>query len=103
MQQIIDGLRYDTDEATVIGSDGYGSGGDFHHWEAALYVSKNGRYFLAGSGGAMSEYCQEIGQNSWTGGSRIDVLTEDQAFGWAEGHLKADVVEAFFGDRLKDA
>jgi hypothetical protein len=103
MKRVIDGLLFDTDKATEIGSDCFGYTNDFGHWEAGLYVTKNGRYFLAGSGGPASQYQREVGQNSWVGGSRIDALTEDEAFEWAEDHLDVEVVEAHFGHLAKEA
>lgn len=103
MKAIIDGKRYNTETAIKIGSDSYGSGRDFHAWEATLYKTKNGNYFLAGSGGAMSSYGKQIGQNQWGGGSRIDPMTRTEAFEWSQEHLSPTQVEEYFGDMLEDA
>jgi len=105
MKAIITGIRYDTEKATEIG--GYSNGlsySDFSHWEATLYTTpRSGRYFLSGSGGPMSRYSETIGQNEWSGGSRIDPLTKEQAFEWAQECLDPDTVERHFSDMVEDA
>ncbi len=109
MKKIIDGMRYDTDKAVKIGeADNLGRGcdsiTDFQYWEAALYKTpRSGRYFLSGRGGAMSRFSQSAGQNSWTGGSDLIPLTEDEAYQWAEQHLEAEALEQYFPDRIQDA
>src|SRR5208337_3515187 len=47
MRAVINGLRYDTDKAVLIGEAGYsGSYSDFQWWEAGLYrTPRAGRYF----------------------------------------------------------
>ena len=104
MKAIIHGVRYDTEKATLIGSYSYSSSGDFNHWEATLYKTpRSNKYFLAGSGGPMSRYSQTIGQNEWSGGERIDPLTKEQAFEWAQQYLAAEEVEEHFADMIEDA
>lgn len=108
MRAVIEGKRYDTETAQLIGeSDNLGQGvdsiSDFGYWEAGLYRTKNGRYFLAGEGGAASMFSQPVGQNSWGGGSGIKPLDKDQALEWAERHLKPEVVEQWFADEIEDA
>ena len=104
MKSIIEGKRYNTDTATIIGSAGYGgSRRDFEHWEADLYVTKSGRYFLAGSGGPMSQYSKSIGQNQWSGSERIDPLSVEDAFAWAQRHLSAEKVQEYFSTMIEDA
>ena len=57
MKAIINGLRYDTDKATLIGEASHGYASDFQHWEAGLYKTpRSGRFFLAGSGGPMTRW-----------------------------------------------
>jgi hypothetical protein len=56
MRQIIDCKRYDTETATLIGEAdslhaGASSTSDFNYWEAGLYRTPRGNYFLAGEGG----------------------------------------------------
>jgi hypothetical protein len=107
MKAIINGVRYDTDKATLIGEScagGNTSHSDFRWWEAGLYVSpRSKRYFLAGSGGAMSRFSRSAGQNSWSGGSGIHPMTREEALEWAEQELSTEAVEAHFADVIEDA
>lgn len=104
MRKIIDRKLYDTEKATRIGGYKYGNPGDFEQVEEDLYVTKNGRFFLVGEGGPMSEYRTACGSNGWTGGSDIIVLDKKTAEKWAEQHLELDPEEyaSFFGE-LEDA
>ena len=107
MKAIINGTRYDTDSATLIGetsNNNEASRNDFRFWEAGLYVTKrSGKYFLAGRGGAMSRFATSAGNNSWSGGSGIHPMTKADAFEWAQQELPVDTVEAHFGDIVQDA
>lgn len=105
MKTIINGVRYDTTKANVIGTHYHGTNTrDFEQWEATLYVTpQSGRYFLAGEGGPMTHYARHSGPNSWGGGSRIDPLTKDQAFEWAQRYLEPDDVDKYFHDMIEDA
>lgn len=104
MKAIIDGIRYDTEKATLLGEASHGHAGDFEHWEAGLYKTpRSGRHFLAGSGGPMSRYSRTIGQNEWTGGRKIDPLTEQQAFEWAQKYLDPEEIEEHFDHLIDDA
>jgi len=103
MKAIIDGKKFDTEKATLIGEVSYGYAGDFKHWMARLYRTKNGRHFLAGSGGPMTIFATRTADGGCSGGSKIVPLDADEAFGWAERHLDIETVEKFFGDRIKDA
>ena len=48
MQRIIDGIRYDTEKATLIAHDRYWDGHNFerHGRNTYLYRTPNGRYFV---------------------------------------------------------
>jgi hypothetical protein len=103
MKAIIQGKRFDTDTAKLIGEASHGYQGDFSHWEAGLYKTpRSGAFFLAGSGGPMTRWAQAAG-NMRTGGSGIVPLTAEEALNWAEQHLSVDEVEAAFGDQIEDA
>ena len=97
MKKIIDGKRYDTDKAKEIGSDSYSNRGDFSFWEETLYQKRTGEFFLYGTGGPASKYAESIGQNQWSGGSKLIPLSFEAAKEWAEKHLDADEYEAIFG------
>jgi hypothetical protein len=109
MKKIIDGMRYNTEISVLIGKTnnigrGCDSVNDFQYWEAALYKTpRSGRFFLAGSGGAMSRFAQASGQNTWTGGSDLIPLTKDEAYQWAEQHLSPEQLEAAFPEKIQDA
>ena len=97
MKKIIDGKRYDTEKAKAIGSDSYSNRRDFNFWEETLYQKRTGEFFLMGEGGPASKYAESIGQNQWSGGSKLIPMSFDSAKEWAEKHLDADTYEAVFG------
>jgi hypothetical protein len=97
MKRIINGRRYDTQTAKLLGVATYGYCTDFAYWREELYVKRTGEYFLYGQGGPMSKYSQQVGQNEWTGGHEIRPLSLDEAKAWAEKYLSADEYEAIFG------
>lgn len=104
MKQIIDGLRYDTETAELIGdadAGGY-SASDFNYWSAGLYKTKSGRFFLAGEGGPLTSWARPIG-NATGWGKGIVPMSESEALAWAEQHLGAEAVEEHFGELIKDA
>ncbi len=105
MKAIINGLRYDTSKAVLIGEASYpGSRTDFGWWEAGLYrTPRSGRYFLAGYGGPMTRWAKSTGQNSWAGGSGIKPLDDADAVEWAEAWLTTEEVEAGFVELVEDA
>ena len=97
MKKIINGKRYDTDTATLIGSARYGYPSDFEYWAEDLYRKKTGEFFLYGEGGPMSRYSRSTGQNEWSGGEEIRPLSLKEAQKWAEKYLDADKYEKVFG------
>ena len=104
MKSIINGRRYDTGNAVLIGEYAYGTASGFEGWEAALYRTPRGKqYFLAGSGGPMTRYSRASGQHSLGGGERIDPLTPEEALAWAEEYLSADDFEQEFSSMIEDA
>ena len=104
MKAIINGIRYDTEKARLIGEVWYGALEDFSHWEAGLYVTPRGRrYFLAGSGGPMTRWARPAVSGGLIAGEGIIPLTREEALEWAEKNLSAAEIEAEFGDMLEDA
>lgn len=106
MKAIINGVRYDTDKATLIGETSGGSDfvTDYRYWDAGLYVTpRSGRYFVAGRGGPMSRFARSAGQSSWTGGSAIQPMTREDAFAFAQDALSTEIVEEHFADMIDDA
>ncbi len=105
MKATINGLRYDTSKAVLIGEASYdGSITDFEWWEAGLYrTPRSGRYFLAGRGGPMTRWATSAGPQRWTGGSGIKPLADADAVEWAEQHLTTEEVEKGFVELVEDA
>lgn len=90
MKKIINGKLYNTETARLIGDYEYSNSSDFNWVYEGLYVTKKGQYFLAGKGGANSKYGKSLGNNSYGGGSNIELLTENEAKEWAEDNLSTD-------------
>ena len=97
MKKIIEGSKYDTSTAKLMGSDSFSNNRDFSHWSEALYRTKSGKYFLHGEGGPMTKYSVSTGQNQWSGGERIIPMDRSSAMAWAEEHLDGDDYEKIFG------
>jgi len=96
MKQVIDGKVYNTDTAYEIGEVCSGESiGDFGSWYGSLYKTKNGRFFIDGSGGPMTMFAVHSG-NSSSGSTGIIVLSDDDARSIAEKDMEADVIEKFF-------
>lgn len=103
MKRIIEGKRYDTDapQTTLLGeADGINNGAaesvtDFAFWEAGLYRTAKGAYFLAGRGGPMTRFAKRRG-NITEGDEKIIPLSKEEAQEWAERYLSADTVGEYF-------
>lgn len=105
MRAIIEGIRYDSDTAELIGESGGGNGrSDFRWWHAGLYRGKKSfRYFLAGEGGPMTRFCTHCADGMQGYGSKIIPLSSDEAFEWAQRELQPEQVEQFFAGCIDDA
>lgn len=103
MKKIINGRKYDTETATMLGEWANMSDyRDFSYFSETLYRKRNGEHFLHGEGNAASKYAESAGQNSWTGGSAIIPLSYESAQQWAVDHLDVDEYEAIFGEVSED-
>jgi len=98
MKKIINGRIYDTSKAILIGKENNGlSHSDFNWWEAGLYKTPvSGKFFLAGSGGAMTRFSRTISQNEWCGGSKVIPMDQPTALQWAERYLEPEQIEQHF-------
>lgn len=98
MKRIINGRKYDTDTAELVGSTDNGLfPHDFNYVCHELYRKRTGEYFLCSGGGANTRYAVQDG-TGWSGGSVIEPLSYDRAMSWAEESLDADAYEAEFGE-----
>jgi hypothetical protein len=104
VKKIINGVRYDTDKAELIGE--YETNlpyNDFKWFSAGLYVTpKARRYFLVGEGGPMTRFAQRV-DNGATYGEGLFPMEPSEAREWAEQHLSVETVEQHFADQIEDA
>jgi hypothetical protein len=92
MRKIIDGIRYDTESARLVGlAASRTKRTDSRWWSEALYVGqRSGRFFLHGSGGPLSQWGRTREDNTRENGEGIHPVTAEQALAWAENCLPAD-------------
>ena len=103
MKKVIDGKLYNTDTATEISMASYGYGNDLDAWDETLYVTKNGAFFIYGSGGPASKYGRSERQNSMSGGSELRVVSKEDALEWCEKYVDdADEYRDYF-DCIEEA
>lgn len=102
MKKIINGKRYDTQTAKLVGSTSYSTPGSLDYWSEDLYRKKTGEFFMHGQGGPMSKYLERIGENEWSYGHEIRPISPERAQEWAEKYLDADEYEAIFGKVEED-
>ena len=97
MKKIINGKVYSTETAKLLGEwdNGY-YGNDFKKCQEDLYLTKSGNYFTHGSGGPMSRYAVNHG-NQTSCGEAINPISYEQAKQWAEEKLSGDEYEKIFG------
>lgn len=95
MNKIINGKRYNTETAELI--DGYSKfERSFEYISEELYRKRTGEFFISGKGGPRSKYAQRVEQNTWSGGAKIEPLTEAEAKAWLEEHSDAEHYEQCF-------
>lgn len=79
MIRVVDGLRYNTDTAELI-ADVACTGGGWNYERTQLFRTGNGRFFLAGEGGAATRWAQPIkGERGSVEGDGIIPLTDAEA------------------------
>jgi hypothetical protein len=104
MKQIINRVLYDTDKAEKVAEYWNGcSQSDFNYLFEELYVTKNGRYFIAGVGGASSKYSETVPSGGWTGGSRIKPISNEEVIEWLEDAGEYSKLEELFPDEIVEA
>ena len=105
MKAIIHGKRYDTEVSEEIGSwNNGGSTTDFGYCSEKLYRTKNGAFFLCGSGGASTEYGVSSQGGKWlSAGSKIVPFSVSDAVAWCEKTKAVETLEKYFTDYIFDA
>lgn len=98
MKKIINSKMYNTDTATQIGVYNYLCPGQLAYVCETLYRKTTGEYFLAGEGGAASQYARPTEDGNMTGGWGIVPMTQQEAMAWTEEYLDAETYIATFGD-----
>ena len=83
MKRVIAGRVYNTETATEVACIER-CRSDFSDHTTTLYLTKNGNYFLSGTGGPQSRWAESCGQNSWSGGSGLVAIDKDEAQQFAE-------------------
>jgi len=103
MKAIINSRVYNTETAEFLGEycNQYGCG-DLHYLHEKLYKTTKGAYFLWGSGGAYTQYAIPCG-DSWSPGSSIRPLMDDEALEWAAKYIDPEIVEKHFAEMLSEA
>ena len=103
MRKVINGKRYDTETAEVVGEWGNGYGrSDFHWCQETLYVTAKGAFFLHGEGGGLSRYSESYGDSTGSG-ETIVPMGRDEAQQWCEEHDQVDALEEYFSDDIEEA
>lgn len=88
IQATINGIRFTTRTANLVGHASSDGSVDFENWSAGLYCSpRSGRFFLAGEGGLMTR---------WKGRERIFPLSKAEALAWSEQYLSVEEITAAF-------
>jgi len=111
MKRTIDGKTYNTKTAEILCDTGNDESlTDFRYERSDLFVTRRGRYFVAGRGGSLSRFAVPDG-NGRRGGAGIIPLTRDAAFAeirFCAGNIGgdpkvADLITKYFGDLVVEA
>lgn len=103
MKKIINKKMYDTDKALLLAE--YWNGldrNDFRNISEDLYITNKGQFFLHCSGGALTEYSETNGKNSW-GSQTFIVLNKDETYKWLEKNNEVEVIATYFADNIEEA
>ena len=103
MKKSINKKMYNTETAEEVAKfwNGLGSN-DFRNLSETLYLTKNGNWFLHGSGGANSKYAIHIGNMS-RGNETIIPLSIDETIEWCEMRNEEEVIETYFSSHIAEA
>ena len=103
MKKVIDGKLYNTRTAKYICDTGNTIRESDFEWErSALYITKKGRFFISGEGGALSRFATKSG-NHRTTGSGLFPLTQGEALQLCRKHGEPEDLQEFFKDAVVNA
>tara|TARA_B100000029_G_C16711322_1_gene643342 strand:- start:104 stop:442 length:339 start_codon:yes stop_codon:yes gene_type:complete len=88
-KKLIDGLWYNEDTADIIAEHPSNNGGsvcsdDFNYFHESIRVTRKGNLFLYGTGGALTSYASDCGNNSTTGSDGIIPMSREEVMEWCE-------------------
>lgn len=96
MNQIIDGILYDTEKAEEICEYwNYLPTTDFRNMRETLFITKKGNWFIAATGGAMTKYRKQFG-NMTSGSSEIIPISEERAKKFIEKYGTIEQYKEYF-------
>lgn len=93
MKKIINGSRYNTETAQLLGTYETGMPGDINHRGEELFRTRVEKYFIHHYGN-----CFPKPSGGWGWGEELIPVSEDDARQWAEQRLDGDAYEAAFGE-----
>lgn len=96
MRRVYDGITYDNNQATYLAQwDNYDTmgRGSFQSCHEELYITKCGRFFLWGNGGAMTRWNAPVSLGGIGTGIDLLPLSDDDAKEWVLMHA-ADSYDA---------
>lgn len=102
MRKVINKKVYDTKTAELVAEyyNGF-SRGDFRYLYEGLYRTNRGQFFLHADGGAMTKYCERVG-NQTSGAETIILLTPEEAYEWLVEHNEVTAIEKYFSDMIQE-
>ena len=103
MQIVKGGKLYDTEKAKKLCTYEFGYHGEFDRIYEELYITEKGNFFMYGEGGAQTRYATSDSSNSWSYGSDMFPLTQEEAYLWAEKTQKAEDLIKLFPDLVEEA
>lgn len=71
--------------------------GSVFRFSEVLYIRPDSKYFLHGSGGAMTQYAKRYKNRSNASGEAIVLMTEEQAKAWTKRWFTRAVYQEIFG------
>ncbi len=103
MKKVIEGKVYNTVTATKLAEYSYGYSSDFSYISEELYLTKKGKYFLAGKGGPYTCYAEQVSRYTYCSGEAIIPMTKQEAFEWCQKRDCTEAIDEYFSDLVEEA